>query len=110
VDMGLEVVVLPVADVDRAKSFYKQTMGWREDADIAYMRSYGAGMADRPYHHGNLRAALLAEAERTLREEGIERLSLRDLPCCSPRCRASPHSPRPAPSTPGRSTISSRTQ
>lgn len=36
-------------------------------------------MADRPYHHGNLRAALLAEAERTLREQGIERLSLRDL-------------------------------
>jgi len=36
-------------------------------------------MADRPYHHGNLRAALLAEAERTLREQGIEALSLRDL-------------------------------
>jgi len=36
-------------------------------------------MADRPYHHGNLRSALLAEAERTLREEGIDRLSLRDL-------------------------------
>jgi catechol 2,3-dioxygenase-like lactoylglutathione lyase family enzyme len=35
VDMDLEVVVLPVADVDRAKDFYKQTMGWREDADIA---------------------------------------------------------------------------
>lgn len=34
---------------------------------------------DRPYHHGRLRAALLAEAERTLREEGIEALSLRDL-------------------------------
>jgi AcrR family transcriptional regulator len=32
-----------------------------------------------PYHHGNLRAALLAEAERTLREEGIDQLSLRDL-------------------------------
>jgi AcrR family transcriptional regulator len=44
-----------------------------------YIGCYGAGMADRPYHHGNLRAALLAEAERTLREEGIERLSLRDL-------------------------------
>jgi AcrR family transcriptional regulator len=36
-------------------------------------------MADRPYHHGNLRAELLAEAERTLREQGIEALSLRDL-------------------------------
>jgi AcrR family transcriptional regulator len=37
------------------------------------------GMTDRPYHHGRLRAALLAEAERTLREQGIEALSLRDL-------------------------------
>jgi AcrR family transcriptional regulator len=34
---------------------------------------------DRPYHHGHLRATLLAEAERTLREDGIEALSLRDL-------------------------------
>jgi AcrR family transcriptional regulator len=36
-------------------------------------------MDGRPYHHGNLRAALLAEAERTLREQGIGQLSLRDL-------------------------------
>jgi AcrR family transcriptional regulator len=36
-------------------------------------------MADRPYHHGNLRAALLAEAERTLREQGVDGLSLREL-------------------------------
>jgi catechol 2,3-dioxygenase-like lactoylglutathione lyase family enzyme len=35
VDMDLEVVVLPVADVDRAKNFYKTKLGWREDADIA---------------------------------------------------------------------------
>jgi catechol 2,3-dioxygenase-like lactoylglutathione lyase family enzyme len=34
VDMKLEVVVLPVADVDRAKQFY-EALGWREDADIA---------------------------------------------------------------------------
>jgi AcrR family transcriptional regulator len=36
-------------------------------------------MTDRPYHHGHLRDTLLAEAERTLREQGIEQLSLRDL-------------------------------
>jgi AcrR family transcriptional regulator len=36
-------------------------------------------MADRPYHHGRLRAALLTEAERTLREGGVEALSLREL-------------------------------
>jgi AcrR family transcriptional regulator len=44
-----------------------------------YIGCYGAGMADRPYHHGNLRAVLLAEAERTLRDDGIDGLSLRDL-------------------------------
>jgi catechol 2,3-dioxygenase-like lactoylglutathione lyase family enzyme len=32
-DMKLEVVTLPVSDVDRAKSFY-QSLGWRLDADI----------------------------------------------------------------------------
>ena len=31
--MKLEVVVVPVADVDRAKGFY-QGLGWREDADF----------------------------------------------------------------------------
>jgi catechol 2,3-dioxygenase-like lactoylglutathione lyase family enzyme len=33
VDMKLEVVVIPVADVDRAKRFYGN-LGWRLDADI----------------------------------------------------------------------------
>jgi catechol 2,3-dioxygenase-like lactoylglutathione lyase family enzyme len=32
-DMSLEVVSLPVSDVDRAKSFY-QGLGWRLDADF----------------------------------------------------------------------------
>jgi catechol 2,3-dioxygenase-like lactoylglutathione lyase family enzyme len=33
VDMKLEVVTVPVSDVDRAKEFY-QNLGWRLDADI----------------------------------------------------------------------------
>jgi catechol 2,3-dioxygenase-like lactoylglutathione lyase family enzyme len=33
VDMKLEVVVVPVSDVDRAKDFY-EALGWREDADF----------------------------------------------------------------------------
>jgi AcrR family transcriptional regulator len=33
----------------------------------------------RPYHHGNLRAALLEQAELTVRERGVEDLSLREL-------------------------------
>jgi catechol 2,3-dioxygenase-like lactoylglutathione lyase family enzyme len=33
IDMKLEVVTLPVSDVDRAKSFY-QSLGWRLDIDL----------------------------------------------------------------------------
>jgi catechol 2,3-dioxygenase-like lactoylglutathione lyase family enzyme len=33
IDLKLEVVTLPVSDVDRAKRFY-QRLGWRLDADI----------------------------------------------------------------------------
>jgi AcrR family transcriptional regulator len=36
-------------------------------------------MTERPYHHGNLRAELLAQAERTVRERGVQELSLREL-------------------------------
>jgi AcrR family transcriptional regulator len=34
---------------------------------------------ERPYHHGNLRTTLLEQAERTVRERGVEALSLREL-------------------------------
>jgi AcrR family transcriptional regulator len=36
-------------------------------------------MSERPYHHGNLRTALLEQAERTVRERGVPELSLREL-------------------------------
>jgi catechol 2,3-dioxygenase-like lactoylglutathione lyase family enzyme len=35
VDLRLEAVVIPVADVDRSKAFY-QRLGWRLDADFAF--------------------------------------------------------------------------
>jgi len=35
VDMKLEVVVIPVSDVDRAKEFYGR-LGWRLDADFQF--------------------------------------------------------------------------
>jgi catechol 2,3-dioxygenase-like lactoylglutathione lyase family enzyme len=41
VDMKLEVVVVPVADVDRAKSFY-EGLGWRLDADVPAGDDYHA--------------------------------------------------------------------
>src|SRR5512147_3082354 len=34
VDMKFEIVVIPVADVDRAKKFYTK-LGWRLDGDFA---------------------------------------------------------------------------
>src|SRR6201992_4354102 len=36
-------------------------------------------MAERPYHHGNLRTELLAAAARPVRERGLGALSLREL-------------------------------
>jgi AcrR family transcriptional regulator len=36
-------------------------------------------VTERPYHHGSLRTALLAQAERTVRERGVQDLSLREL-------------------------------
>jgi catechol 2,3-dioxygenase-like lactoylglutathione lyase family enzyme len=41
VDLKLEVVVVPVADVDRAKQFYV-SLGWREDVDIDGPQGYRA--------------------------------------------------------------------
>jgi catechol 2,3-dioxygenase-like lactoylglutathione lyase family enzyme len=35
VDLKLEVVIIPVSDVDRAKRFYA-SLGWRVDADFAF--------------------------------------------------------------------------
>jgi catechol 2,3-dioxygenase-like lactoylglutathione lyase family enzyme len=38
-DMRLEVVLVPVSDVDRAKGFY-ESLGWRLDADLAVDDGY----------------------------------------------------------------------
>jgi catechol 2,3-dioxygenase-like lactoylglutathione lyase family enzyme len=40
-DLKLEVVVIPVSDVDRAKDFYKR-LGFREDIDVAGANGYRA--------------------------------------------------------------------
>jgi AcrR family transcriptional regulator len=46
----------------------------------AHISSLGCRpMAARPYHHGNLRAELLTQAELTVRQRGVDELSLRDL-------------------------------
>ena len=38
-DMKLEVVVVPVSDVGKAKDFY-QALGWRLDADFAKSKDF----------------------------------------------------------------------
>lgn len=38
-EVKLEVVIVPVSDVDRAKSFY-EALGWRLDADLAVDEGY----------------------------------------------------------------------
>jgi catechol 2,3-dioxygenase-like lactoylglutathione lyase family enzyme len=76
VDMKLEVVVVPVSDVDRAKQFYKG-LGWREDADFVADESFrivqltppgsaasiqfGVGLTSAP--PGSLRGAYLVVAD-----------------------------------------------
>src|SRR3982751_2385230 len=39
----------------------------------------GERRPNRPYHHGNLRGALLQEALATIRTEGVEGLTLREI-------------------------------
>jgi catechol 2,3-dioxygenase-like lactoylglutathione lyase family enzyme len=50
IDMKLEVVTLPVSDVDRAKRFY-QSLGWRLDADLAFGDDIRAVQLTPPSSH-----------------------------------------------------------
>ena len=47
-DMKLEVVTLPVSDVDRAKRFYED-LGWRTDADIVVGDDFRAVQLTPPH-------------------------------------------------------------
>ena len=48
IDMKLEVVTIPVSDVDRAKAFY-QNLGWRLDADFDLGGSPGGPVHAHPF-------------------------------------------------------------
>jgi catechol 2,3-dioxygenase-like lactoylglutathione lyase family enzyme len=50
IDMGIEVVTIPVSDVDRAKGFY-ESLGWRLDADIRLSEGIRA-VQFTPLHSG----------------------------------------------------------
>jgi catechol 2,3-dioxygenase-like lactoylglutathione lyase family enzyme len=58
VDMKLEVVVVPVSDVDRAKRFYK-ALGWREDADFATGEQFRVVQLTPPGSPGRRRVLVL---------------------------------------------------
>ena len=49
------------------------------DVNDNFDRPGAQSAAGRPYHHGNLRTALLEQAERTVRERGVADVSLRQL-------------------------------
>jgi catechol 2,3-dioxygenase-like lactoylglutathione lyase family enzyme len=49
-DMKLEVVVVPVSDVDKAKDFY-HALGWRLDADFAKSEDFRVVQLVRPGGH-----------------------------------------------------------
>ena len=34
-DWAIELIVVPVSDIDRAKTFYRDGMGWTEDVDFS---------------------------------------------------------------------------
>ncbi|MFL6840796.1 MAG: VOC family protein [Bradyrhizobium sp.] len=53
VDMKLEVVVIPVSDVDRAKKFYA-SLGWRPDADYASRDDYRVIQFTPPGSNGSV--------------------------------------------------------
>ena len=66
VDLKLEVVVLPVADVDRAKRFY-EGLGWRLDADFAAGRTGGWSSSHRPDHRARSTSARESRRQRRAR-------------------------------------------
>jgi catechol 2,3-dioxygenase-like lactoylglutathione lyase family enzyme len=57
VDMKLEVVVVPVSDVDRAKQFYKG-LGWREDADFVADESFRIVQLTPPGSGGSIQSGV----------------------------------------------------
>jgi catechol 2,3-dioxygenase-like lactoylglutathione lyase family enzyme len=48
IDMKLEVVTLPVSDVDRAKDFYA-SLGWRMDIDLAVSEDFRVVQVTPPH-------------------------------------------------------------
>ncbi len=99
VDYRLELVGIPVADPDRSKAFYGETLGWSVDHDhvvsddIRFIQvtppgsgcsiAFGKGVSDMPA--GSLRALQVVvssadEALADLRARGVETSDIDDQP------------------------------
>jgi len=99
VDYRLELVGVPVADVDRSKAFYGETLGWSVDHDhvvsdeIRFVQvtppgsacsiAFGKGVSDMP--PGSLKALQVVvssadEALADLRARGVETSDIDDQP------------------------------
>jgi len=70
--MRLEVVVLPVADFERAKSFY-QGLGWRLDADVSVGDDYSLAQLTPP---GSNASIIFGKGVSTAEPGSIDRLLL----------------------------------
>src|SRR4051794_18605960 len=71
-DMKLEVVVIPVSDVDRAKEFYKR-LGFREDVDSAGSEGYRIVQLTPP---GSACSIIFGTGVTSARPGSIDRLLL----------------------------------
>jgi catechol 2,3-dioxygenase-like lactoylglutathione lyase family enzyme len=71
-EMKLEVVVVPVSDVDRAKGFY-EALGWRLDADLAVEDGYRVVQLTPP---GSACSIIFGEGVTTARPGSSEGLQL----------------------------------
>ena len=71
-DLKLEVVVVPVADVDRAKDFYKR-LGFREDIDYVGSPSYRVVQLTPP---GSACSIIFGKGVTAARPGSIDRLVL----------------------------------
>lgn len=85
-DLKLEVVVVPVSDVDRAKEFYKR-LGFREDIDVAAGSSFRAVQLTPP---GSACSIIFGTGVTAARPGSIDRLVLAvdDIDAASAELRA----------------------
>ena len=72
IDMKLEVVTLPVSDVDRAKRFY-QSLGWRLDIDVKISDDVRAVQFTPPHSECSV---TIAKGLTTTEPGSVQRLEL----------------------------------